>query len=539
MKNILTKPLAIFKNHRKKSIAGLVVLVLILLFVIRGDKTDTFTLNEAKVGSIVQEVGITGKIVSAQAVNLSFEQSGKVTYVGVQGGQRVRSGQILISIDASELAAQRQRALADVNSAQLRLGQVSANNDLNLTKLSLENEQKNLTQIRTKVSVDRAKSSLQAGVNAMVTLTDMQYKYFGNNSLPESIEIAAAKEATLKVIYNQDNLGRTGAWYFLPLKTGLYESLKQAESENPNFNYEKLLSDTRVALNFVSNSLSILSSRMSGVADAASADKLLVGSAIDTVNGQISAITSQEQAILSAQSAVAQAQTKLASNNTFDVGLAKTDLDRAQASLAQVNSQLAKYSVRAPFSGIAANIDVKVGQVVSTSTPAVSLIGDAKFQIETNISEADIAKVTVGDQASVTLDAYGKDQKFTAQVIHIDPAGRNAQDVVTYRVKLEFLNNDSRLLSGLTADVDILTDKKESALFVSSRDVISKDDKKFVKVAVREDSQPANHFANISISSTQNGYKVYEVPVQTGLRGSDGKTEIISGIKPGDMIVSD
>ncbi len=538
MKNIFSKPLGFFKRHKKKSIAGLVVLALILFFVMRRGKSDAFTLNEAKTGSVVQEVSITGKVVSSQAVNLSFEQSGRVNYIGVKGGQRVRTGQILMSLDAGEAAAQRQRELANVSAAQIRLDQALASNDLNTLEITLKNNEKNLTQTRTKASTDRARSSIQTAINAIVALTDMQYKYFNEGSLPEAIEIASAKEKTLKAIYDQNGLGKVGSWYFLPLKTGLNETLIEAEKHDSNFNYEELLRDTKSALNSARDALAILSGKMSGVIEASPMDKATVNANIDLVNNQISAITAQEQAIISAQNAVNDAKARLQSSNTFDVGLARADLERAKASLALVYSQLSKYHVRSPFNGIASNIDVKVGQIVSPSTPAASIIGDAKFQVETNISEADIAKIKVGDESAATLDAYGKDQKFKAKVIHIDPAGRSAGDVVTYKVKLEFTDNDTRLLSGLTADVDILTDKEDNVIYVPTRDIISRDDKKFVKVAIKEDAND-EHLANFSLVLTEKGYKVFEVPVETGLRGSDGKTEIKTGIKAGDMVVSD
>jgi hypothetical protein len=91
-------------------------------------------------------------------------------------------------------------------------------------------------------------------------------------------------------------------------------------------------------------------------------------------------------------------------------------------------------------------------------------------------------------------------------------------------------------LSGLTADIDIQTNKKDNVIYAASRDVITRDNKKYIKILVSKEE--AKNLANVSIISSNEQGDVVEVEVETGLRGSDGRTEITSGIKVGDKIVS-
>jgi HlyD family secretion protein len=91
--------------------------------------------------------------------------------------------------------------------------------------------------------------------------------------------------------------------------------------------------------------------------------------------------------------------------------------------------------------------------------------------------------------------------------------------VATYKTTLQFLKEDPRILAGLTANLDILSDKKENVLYVPTRNIFSVDSRKFVKVLKDEKK-------NI----------VEQVEVKTGLKGSDGNTEIISGLQEGDKI---
>ena len=129
-------------------------------------------------------------------------------------------------------------------------------------------------------------------------------------------------------------------------------------------------------------------------------------------------------------------------SNPLDIASQENIVRQSESAVRDALDNLAKYSIRAPFNGMVVNIDVKVGQLVSPQSPVASIVGDAKFQIETNISEADIAKIKIGNNATVTLDAYGKDYKLKAKVVHIDPAGQVMNSVATYKVTLEFDENN-------------------------------------------------------------------------------------------------
>ena len=91
------------------------------------------------------------------------------------------------------------------------------------------------------------------------------------------------------------------------------------------------------------------------------------------------------------------------------------------------------------------------------------------------------------------------------------------EGVSTYKVTLEFFEEDEKIKSGMTADLDIKTDKRSGVVYVPQRAVITQDGEKFVQVL--------------------GGGQVKEVPVKTGLRGSDGRVEIMEGVKEGDKVV--
>ncbi len=138
--------------------------------------------------------------------------------------------------------------------------------------------------------------------------------------------------------------------------------------------------------------------------------------------------------------------------------------------------------------------------------------------ISAAVPEVDVAKITIGDKAEVTLDAYGDTTVFPAAVSSIDPAETVIEGVPTYKVTLYFNDRDERVRSGMTANLDILTERREGVFRIPSRAVTTKDGKKIVRVP--------------DISGLR------EVVVETGLRGSDGSIEIVSGLSEGDEVVT-
>ena len=149
--------------------------------------------------------------------------------------------------------------------------------------------------------------------------------------------------------------------------------------------------------------------------------------------------------------------------------------------------------------------------------PVISLLCVGKFQIEVDIPEADIAKVKLQDPVEISLDAF-PDEIFTGKVIKIDPAETIIQGVVYYKVTVGFDKTDKRIKSGMTAEVEIITKQKENVLLIPQRAVLIKNGKEMVRVLDEGE--------------------IKEVEVKTGIRGEEGKIEILSGLKEGDKVIT-
>jgi len=90
--------------------------------------------------------------------------------------------------------------------------------------------------------------------------------------------------------------------------------------------------------------------------------------------------------------------------------------------MVELQQKLNDAILKAPFPGVVAKIDIKIGEVVTAGGESViSLISANKFEIEVDVPEADIGKVDIGDPARIVLDAF-PEESWPGQVAEIEPA---------------------------------------------------------------------------------------------------------------------
>jgi HlyD family secretion protein len=165
-----------------------------------------------------------------------------------------------------------------------------------------------------------------------------------------------------------------------------------------------------------------------------------------------------------------------AKQSTFD--LAQADVKNAQAVVAQREASLAsarvdlgRTQIRAPVDGVVIKRSVDVGQTVAASLQAPELFVIARdlrdMQVEASIDEADIGRIRVGQRASFTVDAF-PGRSFNGEVKQVRKAATNQQNVVTYVVLITANNEGGQLMPGMTANVRIVTDTRESVLKVAN-----------------------------------------------------------------------
>jgi len=146
---------------------------------------------------------------------------------------------------------------------------------------------------------------------------------------------------------------------------------------------------------------------------------------------------------------------------------AEAQVKQNEAALKQAQIDLEHTYIRAPVDGTVVSRNVDVGQTVaaSLSAPTLFLIAQdlTKMQVDTNVDEADIGRVRVGQPATFTVDAY-PGETFRGKVVQIRQAAINVQNVITYDAVVAVSNPDLKLFPGMTANVKILVDRQEKVL---------------------------------------------------------------------------
>jgi HlyD family secretion protein len=163
---------------------------------------------------------------------------------------------------------------------------------------------------------------------------------------------------------------------------------------------------------------------------------------------------------------VAQADLKVAATQ---LTATQAQTKQFEAALQSAQIDLAYTYIKAPVDGVVVSRNVDVGQTVAASLSAPTLFQIAqdlaKMQVDTNVSEADVGRVQVGQPATFTVDAY-PGRTFTGAVTSIRKAPINVQNVITYDAVVGVSNADLKLFPGMTANVKILVDQRPKVLRV-------------------------------------------------------------------------
>ncbi len=197
----------------------------------------------------------------------------------------------------------------------------------------------------------------------------------------------------------------------------------------------------------------------------AQSDKDTAQAAYDSALAQLDAVRAQEQALTSAIRAV-EAQLKVAE---AQLQSALAQVRQKEAALRQAQVDLEHTIIRSPVDGVVVSRNVDVGQTVAASLQAPTLFTIAQdltqMQVDTNVDEADISQIRLGQRATFTVDSF-PGQTFSGEAVQIRKAPQVIQNVVTYDVVIPAHNPDLKLLPGMTANVRIVVDQKASVLKV-------------------------------------------------------------------------
>ena len=188
----------------------------------------------------------------------------------------------------------------------------------------------------------------------------------------------------------------------------------------------------------------------------AASEKDATQTAYDSSLAQLEATQAQQGA---AEAQLESSKARLAS--------ARAALKQVEAELEITQLNLNHTRITAPVNGTVISRNVDVGQTVAASLQAPTLFTIAQdltdMQVEANVSEADIGRISEGQETTFTVDAYPQNI-FRGRVTEIRNAPITVQNVVSYIVVIRVKNPEMKLRPGMTANASILVAQRDKIL---------------------------------------------------------------------------
>jgi len=496
------------KLSKKHYIWGSIIVAGVIIFFLSrgGNETTPPGTSIIKRGDLIQEVSVTGRVKSTSEVNLSFERSGRVAQVYTRVGQHIEAGKILAEIESS--AARGSLEEAEARLSELKRG--ARPEELAVKKAELAKYTQDIENTYLGVT-DISNDAFTKADDALHTKTTGIFSGYKTSSYKYTFSICDSQLTTDGESLRYSSELELDAW----------------RSENDMFPSALGATELATVLSQTGAHLEKLLTFFDGVSRALTLDCTISNTSLDTyrtnintarnnLNTALATVNTKKQAISALLLTVEKVRNEL---TLLEAGSASETIAAQEARVLSARGELSKHRVVSPISGVVTKVDTEIGEGAAVGVNVFTIISDASFKIEAYVPEADIAKIKIGDQANVTLDAYGPDVIFKAKVSSVDPAETIIDNVPTYKTTLHFIENDPRIKSGMTSNTDIQTASRAGVLFAPGRSIISKNGSKYIRV--------------VSADNTTN-----DVSVTTGLKSSDGTIEILMGLAEGDTIIT-
>ncbi len=516
MKNKIKGFFRFFKRPRN-IILAVVVLAVAAFFVFGGKKQQTADLITVKSGTITQDVVVTGDITSSENVDLSFQGAGTVAKVNVATGDKVNTGDILLTEDSSVLQAELQQAEASVAQAEANLGVLqngATPQDIAVSFAEVSNAESALLGAEKNV-VSTVQDAYTKADDAVYNQADQIFTNPRTNpqlvfSIPNqqlAVDIQSER-LSIESDFSAWNSSLSG----LTATSDLPAILKETKGYLGDI--QNFLADVASALNLVSPSGSVSASSLdTWKTDVASGRAEVVAAVGDVVTSE-SALDSDQTALAVAEKQLA---LKQAPATPDQIAADEAAVSQAKAQVSLIQAQIDQTILRSPVAGTVTNVVPKKGEVATAGETVISIIGNNSLEVEAYVAESDVAKLKVGDPVSITLDAL-PGETFTGHLLSIDPAETIVNGVANYKVKISFDAVDPRFKSGLTANLTIETQRKDNVLIVPQFAIIQNDQGTFAVKMV-------------------NG-KQEQVPITLGIQDQNGNAEVVSGLSEGDQVLN-
>ncbi|MCJ7737135.1 MAG: efflux RND transporter periplasmic adaptor subunit [Anaerolineae bacterium] len=418
-----------------------------------------------------------GSVVPGSEISLAFSSGGRVAEVLVEEGQSVEEGQPLIRLETDDLELQVAQSRATLASAEAQLAQL-------LVAPRVE-----------QVAVQEANvAAAQAQLNAAAANREQVLAGADDGQIASAEANLASAVAQQKSAFDMHERTMECFIFEWPRSSGTERTICPAlgvPEEQARYSLES--ADAALA------------------AAQAQLDELSKGP--DTYQ-LASAQSSVSSAVAHRDMNQAQRDLLLAGGDEHDIEIAQASVDDARAALEQAELAIENATLTAPRAGTVTFRDARLGEIVSAGQTAVVISDLASLEVEINLDETDIATVSAGQEARVTIGAF-PGIELVGTVKSIASVAESQSGIVLFPVTIEVTVSDLVVRAGMTADVAIVAASQPDALIVPLRTVHVDGVRTYVERIRDGESE--------------------DVDVELGLI-TDTVIEIVHGLNEGDVI---
>ncbi len=517
-------------------------------FALNANKTISYVVAAVTKGTIMATVTGSGQVSASHQIDIKPKASGDVVLVNVKEGQAVKSGQLLIQIDARDAAQAVSEARISLRNAQISLEKLKKSSPLTL--------------LQTQQAKQQAEDALTKAYDDTLSAVSNAF-----------LQLPSVMSGLDDILHGDDYATRDNMYYYADIIKGygggdsvalIYQDSAESTYQTAKTAYDKnfidykttsryantdavgrLLIETYETTKSIAEALKNTSNLLGATKDAITDNSGIqlaqlathqssAATYIGQVNSNLSSLLSIKNSIANSKYTLAE---KTAALEELEDGGSDLDIESAQLSVTQRQNALynaqrawADYSVKAPFDGVVAILDVQKGDSVGSGTAVATVITKQNL-VDIPLNEVDIAKVTLGNKATLTFDAI-EGLSITGVVAAMDGIGTVSQGVVTYSVTVAFDTQDDRVKPGMSVSATIITDIKQDVLTISSSAVKNQGNVSYVEMLNQQLSSDQVQ-AGTSVPSTG---ALRQQTVVVGI-SDDTATEIISGLNEGDQII--
>jgi len=546
---------SLIKKPRFKIVIALLSLAIIVFFnFFKKDEVKQFI--EVVRKDIIQKVSVTGQVIPLKNVDLQFQIQGKVDEIKIDAGFNVVRGDVLINLNRNELSLDvfSMEAAKDIAQANLtKILQGASNEEIQVyestvRKAEVENQRHQIALANAEINLENVKKTAEQNIknsydDALNILSSAHIKIFNAYNVVDGIQRSYFTSNTQNGIIVKNNVEDIKGYL-----DQVASYLDTAEITQKDEDIDITVSKTKGFLDLTSESLKIIREITEQAAyrtSISSTDKTSLDNQRSYINTILSSVVDAQQDIGSTKitniSNIDSAQASLDSTQEYlniaianleyvqnqlnqvkaepqqyDIDLYKAKLDQAEIALAQSKERLSRTILISPCDGIVSDVYIEEGEIARTTDIVTSLVCENTFQIEAEVPESDIDKISLGDETEISLDAF-LDKNFFGVVSKIYPTETIIQGVIYYKIKVIFNDFNELIKSGMTTDLEIVTQRRENVLVLPQRLITKKNQEKVVKVLLNDE--------------------IKEVVIETGISNDQGEIEVRFGLKEGDRIV--